>query len=370
MVEDSSIQRITRLTPLKAVLERIDVQVGVVKPQRWAIATTCGYTLAEDIVSSERPEHPIALRDGFAVASAAIADAGPYAPMPLPPPACRIDVGEAMPSGADAVLPLDAVVLRGERAEAVAPVTPGEGVLPAGGDAAPHSLMRRAGERMRPIDIAAMQAAGIKSALVREPRIAIVLGVEPTRYLHWVPGFLVHAVFDAGAKVSSDRDTLEVAVASEKNDAIIAVGGTGSGRHDSAVRAFAQLGRVETHGIAISPGETTALGFAGTRPVLLVSGRLDAALAAWLLIGRHIVARLSGRVVNDNKLMLPLQRKVASAIGMTEVVPVRCEDGMAEPLAAGYLSFMTLARSDGWIVVPAASEGYAAGTPVTVRPWR
>jgi molybdopterin molybdotransferase len=371
MVEDSSVQRITRLTPLKAVLELIDVQVEAVKPQRWAIATTGGYTLADDIVSSGRPEHPIALRDGFAVASATIADAGPYAPVPLPPPACRIDVGEAMPSGADAVLPLDAVVLRGERAEAVAPVTPGEGVLPAGGDAAPHSLMRRAGERMRPIDIAAMQAAGIKSALIREPRIAIVLGVEPTRYLHWVPGFLVHAVFDAGAKVSGDRDvTLEVAVAGEKNDAIIAVGGTGSGRHDSAVRTFAQLGRVETHGIAISPGETTALGFAGRRPVLLVSGRLDAALAAWLLIGRHIVARLSGRVVEDSKLTLPLQGKVASAIGMTEVVPVRCEDGMAEPLASGYLSFMTLARSDGWIAVPAASEGYAAGTLVTVRPWR
>jgi molybdopterin biosynthesis enzyme len=42
---------------------------------------------------------------------------------------------------------------------------------------------------------------------------------------------------------------------------------------------------------------------------------------------------------------------------------------MAEPLGSGYLSLTSLARSDGWIVVPADSEGFAAGTPVVVHPW-
>ena len=46
--------------------------------------------------------------------------------------------------------------------------------------------------------------------------------------------------------------------------------------------------------IAVSPGETAAFGFVGTRPVLLMPGRLDSALAIWLLIGRHIIAKLSG----------------------------------------------------------------------------
>ncbi len=67
--------------------------------------------------------------------------------------------------------------------------------------------------------------------------------------------------------------------------------------------------------------------------------------------------------------MLPLKRKVTSTIGMTELVPVRCAGGMAEPLASGYLSFMALAQSDGWIVVPAESEGFPAGAQVAVRPW-
>ena len=371
MTADSTTQRITRLTPLRAALALIDAQIEAVKPQIWAIATTCGYTLAEDVEPLRWPEHPIALRDGLAVEAAAIADASSYTPLPLPQPVHRIEVGESMPEGTDAVLLLDAVVFRGERAEAVAPVTVGEGVLPAGGDATPRSRMRLAGQRMRSVDVAAMRAAGIKSSSIREPRIAVVLGSEPgTRPLHAVLGFLVHTVFAAGAKVPGNPDiSLGAAISDESNDAIIAVGGTGGGQRDTAVRTLAQLGSVKMHGIAISPGETAAFGFAGKRPVLLVPGRLDAALAVWLLIGRHIAAKLSGRVIEDKIEMFPLKRKVTSAIGITELVPVSCKDGVADPLASGYLSFESLSRSDGWIVVPAESEGFPDAMPVAVHPW-
>jgi molybdopterin molybdotransferase len=54
---------------------------------------------------------------------------------------------------------------------------------------------------------------------------------------------------------------------------------------------------------------------------------------------------------------------------MTEVIPVSCRDGMAEPLGSGYLSLTALARSDGWILVPAESEGFAAGSEVAVSQW-
>jgi molybdopterin biosynthesis enzyme len=67
--------------------------------------------------------------------------------------------------------------------------------------------------------------------------------------------------------------------------------------------------------------------------------------------------------------MLPLGRKVTSTIGLAELIPVGCGYGMAEPLASSYLSLGSLARSDGWIVVPAESEGFAAGTLVAVRSW-
>jgi molybdopterin biosynthesis enzyme len=174
---------------------------------------------------------------------------------------------------------------------------------------------------------------------------------------------------EAGSVVTGSSITLEPALGDEKANAVIAVGGTGSGLRDAAVHTLARLGQVEAHGIAMSPGETAAFGFAGAKPVLLVPGRLDAALTIWLLIGRYLVAKLAGGGIADWPVTLPLKRKVTSTIGLTELVPVSCAGGVAEPLASGYLSLESLARSDGWIVVPAESEGFAAGTPVAVRSW-
>jgi len=50
-------------------------------------------------------------------------------------------------------------------------------------------------------------------------------------------------------------------------------------------------------------------------------------------------------------------------------VPVRRNGENAEPLASKYLPLSSLSRSDGWILIPADSEGFAAGTPLRVRPW-
>jgi molybdopterin biosynthesis enzyme len=128
---------------------------------------------------------------------------------------------------------------------------------------------------------------------------------------------------------------------------------------------LARIGTVETYGIAVSPGETAAFGFANSRPVLLIPGRLDAALAVWLLIGRHMLTRLRGGVANEPSCeSLPLTAKVVSTVGLTELVLVRrVADGIA-PLASKYLPLAALAQADGWIVVPAASEGLPVGARV------
>ncbi len=372
MAVDSSIQRITRLTPLSAMLALIDARVRTVAPQKSAVALTLGCTLAEDVVVSKLPPVSIALRDGFAVEAGAIADAGPYSPVPLASKPQRVDAGEPLPDGTDAVAPFDAVNVRVDRVEAVAAVSPGEGALPAGGDCTPRTPLRRAGECVRAIDIAVIAAAGIAEITVRSPRIRIAHGSaanDPS--IDAAREMLAHAVTGSGCTVleTQREGGLDRALADECADAVIALGGTGSGRQDAAVKTLARLGEVKAHGIAVSPGETAAFGFAGKRPVLLVPGRLDAALAIWLLIGRYLVAKLAGGGIVDLPVMLPLKRKVTSAIGLTELVPVSCAGGVAEPLASGYLSLESLAGSDGWIVVAAESEGFAAGTPVAVRSW-
>jgi molybdopterin molybdotransferase len=373
MAVDSSIQRITRLTPLSAVVALIDSRVVAVTPQKSAVAMALGCTLAEDVVASQLPPLTIALRDGFAVEAGAIADAGPYAPVPFASKPQRVEVGEPLPNGTDAVAPFDAVNDRDNRAEAIAAVSPAEGVLPAGGDCTLRTPLRRAGESVRSIDIAVIAAAGIAEVMVRSPRIRIACGsTVKTPLIESALDVLAHAAAAAGCTVleaQREGEGLDRALADESADAVIAVGGTGSGRRDAAVNTLARLGQVEAHGIAVSPGETAAFAFAGARPVLLIPGRLDAALAIWLLIGRHLVAKLAAGSIADSPVTLPLKRKVTSAIGLTELVPVSCAGGVAEPLASGYLSLESLARSDGWIVVPTESEGFAAGVPVAVRAW-
>src|ERR1700688_864662 len=373
MAINSSIQRITRLTPLRAILALIDSRIVVVQPRKCSLASARGCTLAEDVVVPQLPPTPIALRDGFAVEAGAMIDASPYSPVPLPSKPRRVDAGEELPSGADAVAPLDAIDERGNRAEAVAMVTPGEGVLLAGGDAAGQSPLCRAGHRLRHLDIAVIAAARITDVTLRAPRLRIACGSDSkTPLIESALDALAHAATAAGCTVSGawrEDGGLDRALADESADAVVAVGGTGSGRRDAAVHTLARLGQVEAHGVAVSPGDTAAFGFVGARPVLLAPGRLDAALAVWLLIGRHLVAKLAGGSVADVALTLPLKRKVISTIGLSELIPVACTGGVAEPLASSYLSLQSLARSDGWVVVPAESEGFAAGTPVAVRAW-
>ena len=134
--------------------------------------------------------------------------------------------------------------MRGDRGEAIADVAAGEGVLSAGGDVAAQTPLRRAGERIRAIDVAAMCAAGIERQRACRA-LPLSLGGEPgLRALRAAIAFLIRADFDAGASVSSSGEIeLEPAIADEKNAAVIAVGGTGGGRHDHAVKTLARSAR-------------------------------------------------------------------------------------------------------------------------------
>jgi molybdopterin biosynthesis enzyme len=273
-----------------------------------------------------------------------------------------------MPDGADSVAASDTVKLTPGGAEALAPVNPGDGVLPAGGDCDISVPMRRAGERLRSIDLAALACASVSEVSARRPRLRIV-PVRTDTIIANAARLIATDAAHCGASPDEASGDLSEAFSDESTDAIVAIGGTGSGRNDASVRMLARVGRLVVHGVALTPGETAAFGFAGTRPVLLLPGRLDAALAVWLTIGRRMLERLAAGASNEPTETLTLSRKVASTVGLAEVIPLRRSGGTAEPLAAKYLSLSALTRSDCWLLVPAESEGYSAGTPVPVKPW-
>ena len=154
-------QRIVRLTPLEHVLRRIDESVEPARPRDMRTAGALGSTLAEDVVIADpHPATPLALVDGFAVYAEATSDAGAYAPTVLLDPR-EVAFGRALPPDSDAVAPFGSVTWREGQGEVHAAMTPGEGVLLPGADAGKGELLRQSGERLRAIDVAAMQALGV-----------------------------------------------------------------------------------------------------------------------------------------------------------------------------------------------------------------
>src|SRR5690242_4542352 len=238
MAAEHDPQQLTRLTPLAEVTARIDALVKPIAPRRMAIAEAVGRVLAEGVVAAvAAPAGARALRDGFVVAAEALSDASSYAPVQLVPTQ-RVDAGEALPAGTDAVAPLDMVVGRDGRFAAIAPVAAGDGVLPAGGDVKAGALLLRTGTVLRATDAAAIAAAGIAEVAVREPHVC----VAPARAGHdaiimAAVELLASAIAAAGGVVRRPPDVTG-ALADAEAHAIIVVGGTGAGRNDTSVRAL------------------------------------------------------------------------------------------------------------------------------------
>jgi molybdopterin molybdotransferase len=369
MIEDSDIQRIARLTPLADVLASFDLAIMPVAAREEALCKATGLALAADVIAqASHPRSALALRDGFAVRSEETLDASSYAPAALSTKPARVDAGDSLPEGVDAVAPIDAVQMRGAMAEALSTVAPDEGVLLPDTDAIAGLKLRLGGAALRRIDVALLAALGVERVMVRQPRVRVVC--ENDGAIAASAAALIASAIDAeGGLAITQGATLEAALGDKTADAVVAIGGTGSGRNDNSVRTLARLGKVAYHGVAITPGETTAIGSVGEHPVLLLPGRVDAALAGWLTIGRRMLARLAFRLIEDQPFAAELGRKITSPLGLAEVVPVRRRLARVEPVATGYLSLQSLIKAEGWILIPADSEGHQQGARVIVRPW-
>jgi molybdopterin biosynthesis enzyme len=280
----------------------------------------------------------------------------------------RVAVGEPVPPGADAIAPPDAVAEDGATPQAVAPIAPGEGVLAPGQDYDGAEPVLRAGRALRSLDIAVLSALGVTQVSVRAPKVRIVRARADDAIADAINTMLADLIGSHGAAKLSPDGAEAAFQDQQERDAIIVVGGSGVGTHDSSVRALARAGRVVAHGIGLSPGETTAFGFIGSTPVLIIQGRLDAALAVWHVLGARIVSRLSGCTDTLVVRHAKLARKIASTIGLVEFVPVATQADMVTPLASGYLPWRVLAQATGYVLVPAQQEGFAPGTLVPVNP--
>jgi molybdopterin molybdotransferase len=354
------------LTPLEVALAALLHRLEPVAATALPLAETLGCVAADMPPLRAHPPRDIAVADGFALQSRDLVGASSYSPLPLARPPTWVEAGDPMPDRCDCVVDADSVDRTGPIAQVLADAIPGQGVRRIGGDIAEGRSAIVSGARIGPLELLIARAAGLQQLNVRRPRLRIV-NIPATSGQATTAQLILENARAAGADAiraeATGRDAASIAGALDIGgcDLLVMIGGSAVGRTDAAVMALAARGEVVAHGIALQPGKTAAVGRIGKIPVIALPGAPDQALAAWWTLALPVLDRLSARQPRV-QVTLPLARKIASGVGIAEVVLLERNNSAWMPLAVGDLSLETIARADAWLTVPGGSEGFAAGT--------
>jgi len=357
----------TSLTPLDVALGAVLDGVAPVAPVELALAAALGRVAAQMPGLNPHPRHDVAAADGWALRARELVGASSYSPLRLARPPVWVEAGDCMPEACDCVISADSVDQACPIFQVLSEAIPGQGVRRSGADIAEGRSVIASGQRVRPLDLLIARAAGFEKLQVRCPRLRLV-NVPAASGEAMTAHLIADIARAAGADVlitdAAGRDVTSIAAVLEPGgcDLLVTTGGSGVGRTDAAIAALASCGEVLAHGIALQPGRTAATGRIGNVPVVALPGAPDEAIAAWWTLVLPVLDRLSG-LGPRQKVTLPLQRKIASSVGIAEIVLLeRNADGWL-PLAVGDFGLDTIARSDAWLAVAAGSEGFAAGAP-------
>jgi molybdopterin molybdotransferase len=348
-------------TALAMLLEGIEPVASIALP----LAEALGCVAAELRALQALPAFDVAAVDGWAFCARDLVGASSYSPLPLAGSPVWVEAGDRMPDGCDCVIDSDSVEQTGALFQVSAEAIPGQGVR-RGGD--PNYFMA-AGRRIRALDLLIARTAGLERIAVRRPRVRVInipaaAGNAVTAQLVAENASAAGADFVYTEASGRDAPSIAQALDVEPPDLIVTIGGTGVGRSDATIEALASRGVLLAHGIALQPGRTTAIGRIAKCPVIALPGAPDQALAGWWTLVLPALDRLSGREPRRT-MTLPLARKIASSVGIAEIVLLKEADDAWMPLATGDLSLETIAGADAWLAVPGGSEGYAAGMPVS-----
>jgi molybdopterin molybdotransferase len=390
------------------VMRLLETRVPVLGWEAVDLHEAAGRVLAEDVVAETPvPGFDRAAMDGYALRGGETFGAGPYNPLdfeilgealPARPfrgevrhgQAVRIMTGAPMPRGADAVLQAEAAEETPEssplRVRVSEAVPPGRHVGQRGEDIEAGTVVLKAGRVLRPQDLGVLASLGATPVHVtRRPAVALLVtgdellpcGSRPKGFQIVDSNSVMLAALvrrDGGIPSPAlhlcDRyETVREALAKGSEDVVLVSGGSSVGVEDHAPRALAELGELSVHGLALRPASPTGIGFLADRPVFLLPGNPVSCLCAYDLFAGSVVRRSGGRTgaLPYRSLRLPLARKIASAVGRVDYVRVLVRGGQIEPLAISGASILSsTTRADGFVLVPADSEGYAAGAEVEV----
>jgi molybdopterin molybdotransferase len=363
-----------------AAIAWVDAATDHLDTEDAPLGTAWERVLTEDIRAVQPiPAVDRAALDGFAIQASASLGASAYNPVRLP--LIAVAAGDALPAGTDAVVPLELVEpdVQGW-IEVVEAVAAGDNVEQQGAIATIGATLVPAGTRLAARHIGLLTIAGLSGIpVVRRPRVRILVP-KPTKAGAWEDsnGPMIRAAVErdrgvVGECVAVERDqiAMRAALVEAGVDIILVIGGTGRGPDDHSGAALADTGELAIHGVALRPGETTGLGrTVSGMPVVLLPGAPAACLWSYELFAGRAIRRLGGRgpeLPYRSREMITA-RKIVSALGITEICPVRYGAGdTVEPLPSfAETGLMAAVGADGFVIVPVGSEGHPQGARVTV----
>lgn len=323
---------------LLSVPEMLAPALAVLTPvaaTRIALRDALGAVPTADILAPRAlPVGNIALRGGHAVAALDLVGASPHSPVMLPAMPPHVQAGATLPEGTDAVLPPEGLTDEGAFAEATRVVTPGEDVRFTGQDLAASALLVPAGVPLEARHLLVLSLAGIETINARQPLVRLPDDERPET------AWLATTCRALGCGVSAPGGQADLSL--DWSDAQSPI-------------------------LALNPGGLAHLRLAaGHPPAVLLPRRFDGMVAAFVALALPLIGRLADRQIAPASR--PLTRKIASSVGIAEIVLLRSLPEGYRPLAVGDITLAALAEADRIALIAPESEGAAAGSMLAAWP--
>ncbi len=333
--------------------------------------------------------------DGYAMRAADALGASPLNPVMLQlsdvveeGTCARVGTGQHMPEGADAVMMIEDTVSMGDMIEIRAQLHPGKNVGDIGEDIRRNEILFNKGHLLRACDVGVLASLGIREVKVYcKPVVAIIpVGDDliPLSYTELPPAgkslesnsLMIGLYVEQWGGVPRyhnivPEDTAQIEQAIKENldaDLLIISGGTSVGEKDFVPGVVSSMGELLVHGVGLSPGKPTALGLINDKPVVCMPGYPAAGLVALFVFGRPALRKVANAPdVPDVKIKAQLSSKITSREGYLSYARVILDGSIAHPLmtaGAGILS--SIARSQGFVIIPEHVEGYEKASEVDV----
>ncbi|MDD1653235.1 MAG: molybdopterin biosynthesis protein [Methanomicrobiales archaeon] len=384
------VKRYLEVTPLEKVPGVMAASYAL-RPStvRVPLPGSAGYVTAAPIFARfSQPEVHLAAMDGIAVRAAETVGADEQHPLTLPH-AVRVNTGNVLPEGYDAVIMIEEVWQEGDRYMIRKPVSPWQHVRPVGEDIGITEMVVPSRHRIRPHEIGALAAFGIREVEVLTVRVGIIptgselvpFGQDPGPGQVVESNSLLAAAYleTLGARctryprVPDDPPLIRAALdrAVRENDLAIVSAGSSAGTRDYTATIIAEAGEVLLHGVAMKPGKPVILGKVEGKPVIGLPGYPLSALTVLREIAAPLLGLWGLPLPEEEVLTARVTRSIPSEPGTTEFVLAAValvgDRWVAEPLSRGAGVQMAAVRANAYFRIEPAAEGVEAGSPVTAR---